>query len=160
MKDYIYLAVIAILGSALVWQVFNPPECPTQQQLDTANKKLANCQDEKSDLNDAKARVNNELTQAISDRDAAIAQANDALGKVKGLRDDVAKRTKELNAAVKAQRELADSRSELAAINERYANRLALLKKLKQTGTANSEKELTQLLQNDTDGFLVLEAEL
>ncbi|MCT7360620.1 hypothetical protein [Thalassolituus pacificus] len=157
MKDYLYLAIIAALGSALVYQVFNPPQCPVQQELNTAKDELRNCRNEKDDLTTANALLNNQRTQAEAQRDAAKRQADQAEGKVAGLNNTITQRTRELNEQIAAFNRLKTGRDQLLATNQRISERLSLLKTLKQQGSARSQQQLDELLAEDIDGFLVWE---
>ena len=157
MKDYLYLAIIAALGSALVYQVFNPPECPLQQELSAIQDELRNCRNEKDDLTTANALLNNQRTQAEAQRDAAKRQADQAEGKVAGLNNTITQRTRELNEQISAFNRLKTGRDQLLATNQRISERLSLLKTLKQQGSARSQQQLDELLAEDIDGFLVWE---
>jgi chromosome segregation ATPase len=156
-KDYIYLAIIAALGSALVYQVFNPPECPLQQELSAIQDELRNCRSEQDGLKTANALLNNQRTQAEAQRDAAKLQADQAEGKVEGLNNTITQRTRELNEQIEAFNRLKAGRDQLLVINQRINDRLSLLKALKQQGSERSQQQLDELLAEDIDGFLVWE---
>ncbi len=157
MKDYIYLAIITALGSALVYQVFNPPECPLQQELSAIQDELRNCRREQDGLKTTNALLNNQRIQAEAQRDTAKLQAGQAEGKVEGLNNTITQRTHELNEQIEAFNRLKAGRDQLLVINQRINDHLSLLKALKQQGSERSQQQLDELLAEDIDGFLVWE---
>lgn len=156
MKDYVYLLIIAVLGGALAWQVFFPPASATDLDVAAARQAERLCLDEKAALQQGWIDLNTQISQLGARRDQAEQRAAEAEGKVQGLNDTIAQRNRELAEHRDAMQRLQTGRDELMAVNKRIEDRLALLQKLKREGSARSEQELTRLLSDDVDGFLIL----
>ncbi|WP_430461864.1 hypothetical protein ACQUQU_03485 [Thalassolituus sp. LLYu03] len=159
MKDYLFIFLIAVLGGALAWQVFFPPQSADDDAVAAAREAERVCLAEKSQLAGQIMELNARLSQLVAARDAADLRAAQAEGKVSGLSATIEQRNRELTEHQQAFARLKTSRDELMAVNQDITRRLSLLQRLSEEGSARSADDLARLREQGS-GLLVLEGTL
>lgn len=156
MKDYLFILLIAVLGGALAWQVFFPPQSANDLAVAQAREAERLCLDEKSQLIGQSAELNTRIDQLTAARDAADLRAAQAEGKIDGLNATIEQRNRELLEHQQAFARMKASRDELIAVNQDITSRLTLLQRLGDEGSERSAEDLARLREQGT-GLLVLE---
>lgn len=156
MKDYLFIFLIAVLGGALAWQVFFPPQSANDLAVEKAREAERLCLDEKSQLIGQSSELNTRIDQLTAARDAAELRAEQAEGKITGLNATIDQRNRELLEHQQAFARMKASRDELIGVNQDISQRLALLQRLGEEGSERSAEDLARMREQSA-GLLVLE---